>query len=98
MAPRRFFSKSAGAAFEAPAIEPVATRSAKRAACPNGADRSTSSTCLGMRAESAAAVFTARVLTPEPPLAEKNATIGADVRDRDWAWVAGAAATRCSQH
>src|SRR3989441_3950995 len=97
MAPRRFFSKSAGAALEAPAIEPVATRSAKRAACPNGAERSINRTCRGMRLDSAAAALTARVLTPEPPLAEKKATIGADVREAAWASVAAAAATCCSQ-
>src|SRR5258708_18487727 len=69
-------AKAAAGAWGALAIEPVAMRSAKRAAWPNGADRPTRSTCRGYLRARAAVVLIARVAAPEPPLAEQKATIG----------------------
>ncbi len=74
-------SKSPGEDLAALAIDPVAIRSAKRAACPKGGDRSISSTWRWYLRAIAAVVLTARVVTPEPPLAEKKATTGAAGRD-----------------
>ena len=89
-------SKSPGADLAALAIDPVAMRSAKRAACPKGADRSISNTWRWYLRAIAAVVLTARVVTPEPPLAEKKATTGAAVRDQRWTSTASTADSSCS--
>ena len=70
MFPRTTPSKSMGEALDALASEPVAMRSEKSAAWPKGAPRSISKTCRGNLRARAAAVLTASVVVPEPPLAE----------------------------
>ena len=96
MFPRSTDSKSTCAALVALAIEPVAMRSANRAACPNGAARSMRRTWRGNLRASAAAVLMASVVVPAPPLAEKNATIGAARREALCASLAAAADSSCS--
>ena len=96
MLPRSTGSKSASEALVALATEPVAMRSAKRAACPKGAARSMSSTCRGYLRARAAVVLMASVVVPAPPLAEKTATIGAAVREAVCASAAAAADSSCS--
>src|SRR5207245_1538596 len=61
MLPRSTDSKSTSEALVALATEPVAMRSAKRAACPKGAARSMSSTCRGYLRARAAVVLMASV-------------------------------------
>src|SRR2546430_9514829 len=97
MLPRSTGSKSASEALVALATEPVAMRSAKRAACPKGAARSMSSTCRGYLRARAAVVLMASVVVPAPPLAEKTATIGAAVRQAVCASAAAAADNHCPQ-
>src|SRR2546425_152124 len=79
MLPRSTDSKSTSEALVALATEPVAMRSAKRAACPKGAARSMSSTCRGYLRARAAVVLMASVAGRGPPR-EKDFASG--VRDR----------------